>query len=102
MKPTIWYGSDDHMACGLDCENTGVETPVPGRDAYVEKSDYDDLLARVERYEAALIRIKTIRSLPLTDIHDTDEEVARQYSSVISSLAHIASKALTLNSDTND
>lgn len=47
-----------------------------------------------DRLRAALERVQKIRSLPLTDLTDTDKERADQYSSVIDGLVFIASKAL--------
>lgn len=46
------------------------------------------------KLRAALERIAKIRTLPLTDIHDTDAELASQYSSVIDTLVYIAREAL--------
>lgn len=47
------------------------------------------------RLRVALERIAKIRTLPLTDLNDTDEELAAQYSSVIDTLVHISREALS-------
>lgn len=48
----------------------------------------------IEVMREAMERIRTIRTLPLTDMNDTDEEIAEQYSSVIDGLVYKASEAL--------
>lgn len=56
---------------------------------------HTNLEKEVARLREALERIAKIRTLPLTDSNDTDEELAAQYSSVIDALVHISREALS-------
>lgn len=58
------------------------------------KAERDHALESVKMATEKLERIATIRNLPLTDMNDTDEERADQYSSVINTLALIARETL--------